>query len=100
MLKGLKWKCLDDAFGIKVKFLMRMLCDGYVFSIASGWVMAIELFISTILYLNLWKSRDWWDDYNNHNNNNADYDSENLGRDEEVVSFSFHSLKMKLKCLF
>ena len=75
---------------------MRMLCDGYIFSIASGWVMIIEFFASTMLYLSLWRSRNWWD--NSNNTNSGDDNSEkdlNFERDE--VSLSFHLLKKKFK---
>jgi len=61
LLKGVKWKCLNEAFDSNVNFLLRVECDGYLFSTIFGWVMIIEFFASTMLYLRLWKTRNWWE---------------------------------------
>ncbi|CAB4389023.1 unnamed protein product [Rhizophagus irregularis] len=86
LLKGIKWECANEAFGSNIDFLMRVECDGYLFSTIFGWFMILEFFTSTILYLRLWKTRNWWD-----NNIAAVEDGEsekgiNLGTDEETPS--------------
>ncbi|CAI2164999.1 14303_t:CDS:2 [Funneliformis geosporum] len=69
-----------EAFGPKTEFLKRVLCDGYIFSTIFGWIMIIEFCISTVLYLRLWKTRNWWDnnmivcdELNVENNNSVDH---------------------------
>ncbi|RGB36691.1 hypothetical protein C1646_741583 [Rhizophagus diaphanus] len=86
LLKGIKWECVNEAFGSNVDFLMRVECNGYLFSTIFGWFMILEFFTSTMLYLRLWKTRNWWD-----NNITAVEDGEsekgiNLGTDEETPS--------------
>jgi hypothetical protein len=65
---------------------MRVECNGYLFSTILGWFMIIEFFTSTMLYLRLWKTRNWWD----NNPTVEDDESErgiNFGTEE--VSFFF-----------
>ncbi|CAG8447410.1 1025_t:CDS:2 [Funneliformis caledonium] len=78
LFKGNRWACLDDAFGPKVEFLKRVLCDGYIFSTIFGWIMIIEFCISTVLYLRLWKTRNWWEKSSINVENNHSFDQTNL----------------------
>ncbi|RIA83494.1 hypothetical protein C1645_880463 [Glomus cerebriforme] len=101
LLKGVKMECLNDAFGPNVEFLLRVECNGYLFSTIFGWIMIIEFFISTMLYLRLWKTRNWWD----KNTNVVDDGSEksiNMTNDDETSSneilspYEQHRLKLNL----
>lgn len=86
LLKGIKWECVNEAFGSNVDFLMRVECNGYLFSTIFGWFMILEFFTSTMLYLRLWKTRNWWD----NNITIEDGESEkgiNLGTDEVIFIF-------------
>ncbi|GBB87722.1 hypothetical protein RclHR1_01420025 [Rhizophagus clarus] len=85
LLKGVTWDCVNEAFGSNIDFLIRVECNGYLFSTIFGWFMIIEFFTSTLLYLKLWNTRNWWD------NNTAVEEDEsergiNLRTDEETSS--------------